>query len=173
MPRPQRYCSPALLVYLRVLFHDIFSPDCHNFEMMIRKNIDRFHTPLPQHLVELIRIVIRKIDANCRDDFSFRCGHCGVDKKVEKTSTGRSRVFDVEELKADVVERTPRTAKRNSRRGRRVLLSEVIVTEEKEKEIDTRLPQSRAGGQGPYWRSLDHLGRSSEAKYRKNPEKVV
>ena len=32
---------------------------------------------------------------------------------------------------------------------------------------DTRLPQSRVGGQGPYLRSLDHLGRSSEAKDRK------
>ena len=31
---------------------------------------------------------------------------------------------------------------------------------------DTRLPQSRAGGQGPY------LGRSSEAKDLKNPNKV-
>ena len=29
---------------------------------------------------------------------------------------------------------------------------------------DKRLPQSRAGGQGPYLRSLDHLGRSSEVK---------
>ena len=37
---------------------------------------------------------------------------------------------------------------------------------------DTRLPQSRAGGQGPYLRSLDHLGRSTEAKDRKNPKKV-
>merc|ERR1711942_592898 len=37
---------------------------------------------------------------------------------------------------------------------------------------DTRLPQSRADGQGPYLRSLDHLGRSSEAKDRKNPKKV-
>ena len=37
---------------------------------------------------------------------------------------------------------------------------------------DTRLPQSRAGGQGPYLRALDHLGRSSEAKDRKNPKKV-
>ena len=37
---------------------------------------------------------------------------------------------------------------------------------------DTRLLQSRAGGQGPYLRSLDHLGRSSEAKNRKNPKKV-
>ena len=27
---------------------------------------------------------------------------------------------------------------------------------------DTRLRKSRAGGQGPYLRSLDHLGRSSE-----------
>ena len=37
---------------------------------------------------------------------------------------------------------------------------------------DTRLPQSRAGGQGPYLRSLDHFGRSSEAKNRKNSKKV-
>ena len=37
---------------------------------------------------------------------------------------------------------------------------------------DTRLPQSRAGGQGPYLRSLDDLGRSSEAVDRKNPKKV-
>ena len=33
---------------------------------------------------------------------------------------------------------------------------------------DTRLPQSRAGGQGPELRSPDLLGRSSETK---NPEK--
>ena len=32
---------------------------------------------------------------------------------------------------------------------------------------DTQLPQSRAGGQGLYLRSLDHLSRSSEAKNRK------
>ena len=29
---------------------------------------------------------------------------------------------------------------------------------------DTRLPKSRAGGQGPYLRSLDHLGKSSDVK---------
>ena len=29
---------------------------------------------------------------------------------------------------------------------------------------DARLPKSRAGEQGPYLRSLDHLGRSSEIK---------
>ena len=32
---------------------------------------------------------------------------------------------------------------------------------------DTRLPQSRAGGQGPYLRSLDRLGRISESKNNK------
>ena len=37
---------------------------------------------------------------------------------------------------------------------------------------DTRLPQSRASGQGPQLRSPDHLGRSSEAKNHKNPKKV-
>ena len=37
---------------------------------------------------------------------------------------------------------------------------------------DTRLPQSRAGGQGPYLRSPEHLGRSGKAKKLKNAEKV-
>ena len=29
---------------------------------------------------------------------------------------------------------------------------------------DTRLPKLRAGEQGPYFRSLDHLGKSSDVK---------
>ena len=37
---------------------------------------------------------------------------------------------------------------------------------------DTRLPQSRAGGQGPYLRSPEHLGRSGKAKKLKKAEKV-
>ena len=37
---------------------------------------------------------------------------------------------------------------------------------------DTRLPQSRAGGQEPYLRSLEHSGRSSETKDRKNTKKI-
>ena len=37
---------------------------------------------------------------------------------------------------------------------------------------DTRLLQSRVGGQGLYLRSLNHLGRSSEAKDHQNPKKV-
>ena len=37
---------------------------------------------------------------------------------------------------------------------------------------DTRLPQSRAGGQGPYSRSHDYLGRSREAENRKKTKKV-
>ena len=37
---------------------------------------------------------------------------------------------------------------------------------------DTRLPQSRAGGQGPYMRSHHHLSTSCEVKYRKTPNKV-
>ena len=37
---------------------------------------------------------------------------------------------------------------------------------------DTRLPMSRAVGQRPYLRPLHNLGRSSEAKDYKNPEKV-
>ena len=36
---------------------------------------------------------------------------------------------------------------------------------------DTRLPQSRAGGQGLYLRSLNHLERNSETKDRENPQK--
>ena len=38
--------------------------------------------------------------------------------------------------------------------------------------LDTQLPQSGAGGQGPYFRSLDYLGGSSEAKNSKNPKEV-
>ena len=41
-----------------------------------------------------------------------------------------------------------------------------------ETRLDTWLPQSRVGGQGLYLRSLDHLGRSIEAKDRKTPKKV-
>ena len=37
---------------------------------------------------------------------------------------------------------------------------------------DTRLPMSRAGGQGPYLRSVEHLGRSGIAKNPINAEKV-
>ena len=37
---------------------------------------------------------------------------------------------------------------------------------------DTRLPQSRAGWQGPYLRSVGHLGRSSEAKDRKTKSRM-
>ena len=36
---------------------------------------------------------------------------------------------------------------------------------------DTRLPKSRAGGQGPYSRSPDHLSRSSEVKDVKSKKK--
>ena len=43
---------------------------------------------------------------------------------------------------------------------------------ERKTRLGTRLPQSRAGGQGLFLRSLDHLGRSSEAKDRKNKKKV-
>ena len=37
--------------------------------------------------------------------------------------------------------------------------------------LDTRLPQSRAGGQGLYLRSFHHLGRSSDSKDRKKNNK--
>ena len=37
---------------------------------------------------------------------------------------------------------------------------------------DTQLPQSRAGGQGPQLRSVEHLGRSNKAKTPINAEKV-
>ena len=43
----------------------------------------------------------------------------------------------------------------------------------RETRPDKRLAQSRAGGQGPYLRSLDHLGRSSEAIDRKKKQKKV
>ena len=37
---------------------------------------------------------------------------------------------------------------------------------------DTQLPQSCVGGQGPYLRSLNHLGRSSEVNDCKKTKKV-
>ena len=50
--------------------------------------------------------------------------------------------------------------------------SKLHKKEKKKTRPDTRLPQSRAGGQGLYFRSLNHLGRSGEAKDRKNQKKV-
>ena len=38
--------------------------------------------------------------------------------------------------------------------------------------LDTWLLKSRAGGQGPYLRSPDHLGRSSEVKEIKSEKKL-
>ena len=38
---------------------------------------------------------------------------------------------------------------------------------------DTWLPKSRAGGQGPYFRSFLDLDRSSEAKARKKEKRIV
>ena len=38
--------------------------------------------------------------------------------------------------------------------------------------LDTRLPHSHAGGQGPYLRSVEHLGRSDIAKNPINAKKV-
>ena len=35
---------------------------------------------------------------------------------------------------------------------------------EEKTRLDTRLPKSCAGGQGPYFRSPDYLGRSSKVK---------
>ena len=43
---------------------------------------------------------------------------------------------------------------------------------EEKKRPDTRLPQSRAGGQRLYLWSLNHLGRGREGKDRKNQKKV-
>ena len=45
------------------------------------------------------------------------------------------------------------------KRGKRGLNESLYKT-----RPDTRLPKSRAGAQGPYLRSADHLGRSSEVK---------
>ena len=41
-------------------------------------------------------------------------------------------------------------------------------TEWQETRPDTRLPKSRAGGQGPYLRSLDQLGKNSEVQKQKS-----
>ena len=39
---------------------------------------------------------------------------------------------------------------------------ELNIPSRKKTRPDTRPPKSRAGGQGPYMMSLEHLGRSSE-----------
>ena len=51
-------------------------------------------------------------------------------------------------------------------------LKKCVHVENKGTRPDKRLPLSRVGGQGLNLRSLDHLGRSSEAKDGKNPKKV-
>ena len=38
--------------------------------------------------------------------------------------------------------------------------------------LDTRLPKSRAGGQGPYLRSLDYLGRSEVIEVKSEKSKM-
>ena len=38
------------------------------------------------------------------------------------------------------------------------------VNDVNQRRLDTWLPKLHVGGQGPYLRSLDHLGRSSEVK---------
>ena len=53
-----------------------------------------------------------------------------------------------------------------------ILTTGRILLRVDETRLDTRQPQSRAGGQGPSLRSPYHLGRSSEAKDHKNPKKV-
>ena len=45
-----------------------------------------------------------------------------------------------------------------------ILFAVLFLSFSEETRPDTRLPKSHAGGQGPYLRSLDHLGRSSEAQ---------
>ena len=46
-----------------------------------------------------------------------------------------------------------------------------LIVNEAKTRPDPRLPQSRARGQEPHMRSLDHLGRSGEAKDLKKKQK--
>ena len=39
--------------------------------------------------------------------------------------------------------------------------------------VDTQLPQSCLGRQGPYFRSVEHFGRSSKAKSSKTPKIII
>ena len=50
---------------------------------------------------------------------------------------------------------------KTSEKERRKMLKRLVCHKTRP---DTRLLKSRAGGQGPYLRSLDHLGRSSEVQ---------
>ena len=58
-------------------------------------------------------------------------------------------------------------------RNKNVFFSEGVNGDVQRIRPDKSLPQSRAGGQGPYFRSLEHLGRSSETQDRKNMKKVA
>ena len=56
-----------------------------------------------------------------------------------------------------------------------IVLHQIIIVADflrQKTRPDTRLPQSRAGGQGPYLRSVEHLGRSGLARNPRNAEKV-
>ena len=61
----------------------------------------------------------------------------------------RSKRFEAERYGSDLAARINKRSKRHSGPLTR---------------SDTRLPKSRAGGQGPYLRSPDHLDRISEVK---------
>ena len=67
---------------------------------------------------------------------------------------------------------TVRTTSNDKRNSDEKLCQQTQNLVKEKTRPDTRLTQSRAGGQGPYLRSLDHMGRSSEVKDCKNPKKV-
>ena len=84
---------------------------------------------------------------------------CWAGAVVQMTTGNSQKVFHVNQL----------TDAPTDRQTERVVESRA---RDKKTRPDTRLPQSRAGGQGPYSRSVEYLGRSGIAKNPINAEKV-
>ena len=53
---------------------------------------------------------------------------------------------------------------KNKSKNKQKMITEKMPETERRKRPDTRLPKLRVGGQGPYLRSLEHLGWSSGVK---------
>ena len=74
------------------------------------------------------------------------------DKEIEQLKTDNKKDRNEDKLFRAQIEKELMEAKN---------LIKQMMQRESETRPDTRLPKSRAGGQGPYSRSVDYLGRSS------------
>ena len=74
-------------------------------------------------------------------------------------------------VRASVIQKKRKKKKKKERKKEKKKKKKKERNQERKKEgnknkrrQDTRLPKLHAGGQGPYLRSLDHLGRSGEVQ---------